>query len=315
VPSAAPLPWQRLTAKTIAFNDYRSDPLADRMTALIRFEDWERTRPLQKQLLSLYPAYVEPVINVSVNGITRPYKDKLHMYVAEARFVLDKPPGTLRPAHYVSMPLLEKLDPSIKHQALAAADIMPLKDPESAHNRHPQRAWCQASAGSLCVLSRYKLEGKLPMGIALANKLSEGEKKISDVIEFQSEIRAVDLGEGDRDAMTKLTGVASPMVGMLEQNIFYVNQVMQFGKFLAVFQQHPEDANRTLVTAYIALGVETDVLQKKKEYEQVPVFRNLVPAQVLAGNSSFNTGNSLSAGLHVYARNRMKAVAAMLQSE
>ena len=41
----------------------------------------------------------------------------------------------------------------------------------------------------------------------------------------------------------------------------------------------------------------------------MPVLRNLVPAQVLAGKSSFNTGNSISAGLPVYARNQVKAIA------
>ena len=35
----------------------------------------------------------------------------------------------------------------------------------------------------------------------------------------------------------------------------------------------------------------------------------LLPAQVLMGNSSFNTGNSISAGLPVYARNRIATFA------
>ena len=48
-------------------------------------------------------------------------------------------------------------------------------------------------------------------------------------------------------------------------------------------------------------------------YAQVPVLRNLVPAQVLAGKSSFNSGRSLSAGLPVYARNQVKAIAAILE--
>ena len=59
----------------------------------------------------------------------------------------------------------------------------------------------------------------------------------------------------------------------------------------------------------------SDVLEKKKEYETVPVLRNLVPAQVLMGNSSFNTGSSISGGLPVYARNRIEAVAAMIERE
>ena len=103
------------------------------------------------------------------------------------------------------------------------------------------------------------------------------------------------------------------MTGVLEQNIFYVNQVMRFGKFLAITQRHPTDPNKTIATAFMALAVKTDVLEMKKEYESYPVLRNLVPAQVLAGKSSFNTGKSLSAGLPEYTRNRIKAIAGLLE--
>ena len=56
------------------------------------------------------------------------------------------------------------------------------------------------------------------------------------------------------------------------------------------------------------------MLEKQKEYAKVPVLRNLVPAQVLAGKSSFNSGKSLSAGLPVYARNQIRAIAAILEA-
>ena len=99
---------------------------------------------------------------------------------------------------------------------------------------------------------------------------------------------------------------------MLEQNIFYVNQIMKFGKFFAVFQNYPNDADKTVVTAFMALAIDTSVLDKKKEFENVPVLRNLVPAQVLMGQSSFNSGNSISAGLPKYARNEIRTVAGLL---
>jgi hypothetical protein len=109
-----------------------------------------------------------------------------------------------------------------------------------------------------------------------------------------------------------MTGINSPVTGALEQNIFYVNQILRFGKFLSVLQQHPADPSQTIVTAYVALAIKAKVLENKKEYESVPILRNLVPAQVLVGNSSFNSGSSISAGLPVYARNQVKAMAAIL---
>ena len=39
-----------------------------------------------------------------------------------------------------------------------------------------------------------------------------------------------------RPACKELTGLDTPVAGVLEQNIFYVNQIMKFGKLLAVFQ-------------------------------------------------------------------------------
>jgi hypothetical protein len=87
---------------------------------------------------------------------------------------------------------------------------------------------------------------------------------------------------------------------------------MQFGKFLAVFQRNPAEPNETLVTAYIALALKARLLEQAKKYETVPILRNLVPAMVLTGKSSFNAGNSISAGLPVFARNNVKAVAAII---
>ena len=113
--------------------------------------------------------------------------------------------------------------------------------------------------------------------------------------------------------MQELTTLNTPVSGVLEQNLFYVNQILKFAKFLGVFQADPNDANKTVVTAFMAIAVKASVLDEKRGYENMPVLRNLVPAQVLMGQSSFNSGNSISAGLPVYARNEIKTIAGILQ--
>lgn len=315
VASVTSLDPARLEPGVILFSDHRKDELADPGTGLVRFEDWERARPGQKSFLSLYPGYEEPTVNVTVHGVTKPRKDRLHMYVAEARFVVDKPPGAMDLARYATLPFLERMDPSIKHRLIAPADAVPNKDPESAFNRRPDRPWCETGSHAICIESRYDLEGKLPLGVRLANKLEEGGKKIAEFMEFQSELRALSPREVDQAGLAKLTGLDAPVAGVLEESIFHVNQIMRFGKFLAVFQPHPADPKRTVVTAFMALAVKASVLERKKEFERVPVMRNLVPAQVLVGNSSFNTGTSISAGLPSYTRNRIEAIAAILAQE
>ena len=313
VTSVAGLDVDQLKPQAIAFVDRPSEELIDPDAGLIRFEDWAQSRPLEKQFLSPFPSYLEPTVEITVDGVRKRFKEKLHMYVGEARFALARPPGSIDLASLVSLPFLERIDSAIKHRLITSAETVSPKDPRTVNNQHPLRRWCETRPTTICIHSRYQFEGKLPVGIQIANKLREGSKKISDHLEFESELTLRTAAEVTEMGLAALTDLATPPVGALEQNIFYVNQVMQFGKLLAVFQRHPTDANQTVVTVFMALAVESSLMGKKKEFMNVPVLRNLVPAQVLAGKSSFNTGNSISAGLPVYARNQVKAIAAILE--
>ena len=311
--SPAELAVDRLKPRTIAFIDRPSEELIDPDTGLIRFEDWAQARPLEKQFLTPFPSYLEPTVEATVDGVRKRFKEKLHMYVGEARFALARPPGAIDLASFVALPFVERIDPAIKHKLIAPAETVSAKDPRAVHNQHPLRRWCETRPVTICIHSRYQFEGKLPVGIQIANKLREGAKKIPDYLELESELTLRPPAEVTEMGLAALTGLDTPPAGALEQNIFFVNQVMQFGKLLAVFQAHPTDAKQTVVTVFIALAVESNVLAKKKEFVKVPVLRNLVPAQVLAGKSSFNSGNSISAGLPIYARNQVKAIAAILE--
>jgi hypothetical protein len=290
VASIAGLAVEQLKSRTIAFIDRPSDELIDPDSGLLRFEDWAQAKPVQKQ--------------------TKRVREKLHMYVAVARFALARAPEQIDLAGYVSLPFLERTDPAIKHRAVTSAEAVSPKDPRAAPNQHPLRRWCEARPVAICIHSRYQFEGKLPLGIQLANKIRESNRKIADHLEFESELTLRSPAEVAEMGLASLTGLDSAPVGAIEQNIYYVNQVMQFGKLLAVFQRHPREARETIVSVFMALAVESSLLNKKKDF---PVLRNLIPAQVLSGKSSFNTGNSISAGLPVYARNQVKAIAGILE--
>jgi hypothetical protein len=291
----------------VAFADHRGDELTDPGTGLIPFEGWARQMPLQKRFLSPYPDYVEPAVNVTVDGVKKSIKESLQMYVAEARFVVAKSPQSIDLAHYAALSFLERIDPAIKHRLISTTE----KESAIKNQTHD---WCETKANAICIQSHYQFEGKLPMGIHLVNQLTD-RKTIPDYIDFQSELRMSSPAELDEPGLRSLTGNDSSIVGVLEHNIFHVNQILKFGKFLAVLQQDRTDPNRTIVTAYVSLAVKSRILESKKKYEKIPVLRNLVPAQVLVGKSSFNTGASISAGLPVYTRNNIKAVAAILEQE
>ncbi len=236
------------------------------------------------------------------------------MYVAQARFVLDKAPASIDLSRYVTLPFLEKIDPAITHKLITPVDVTSFKDEAGAGNDNAERKWCTGRTTSICIQSSYKLEGKIPMGIMLVNKLRDS-KKVADHIDFQSELSALAPADLDQPGLQELTTLGTPVAGVLEQDIFYVNEIMKFGKFFAVFQAHPADAGKTVVTAFMALAIKASVLDEKRSFEKVPVLRNLVPAQVLMGQSSFNSGNSISAGLPKYARNEIKTVAGMLETK
>ncbi len=311
----ADVPIAQLKPKTIVVADTPAADVLDAGTGFMRYEDWARGRPVEQQFLGLYPGYGEPNADIIVDGVKKRYKEKLHMYVASARFVLMRPPGSLDLARLISLPFVEQIDPAIKHRLISAGEVTSTQDPKVIFNQNPKRRWCEDRPTVICLRSHYQLEGRLPIGIALANKIRDSAKPVADFLEFESELTLRSPAEVDQAGLAKLTGLDTPSIGAIEQSIFHVNQVMQFGKLLAVFQQYPADPGKTVVTVFMALGIESNILDKKKEYAMVPVLRNLVPAQVLGGKSSFNSGNSLSAGLPIYARNRVKAIASILDHE
>jgi hypothetical protein len=312
VPSVLTLNVAQLKPKTLAFSDHHKDELADPASGLMRFEDWARERPQQKQYLSLFPSFAE-ILKTVPDSNGKLQTEKLHVYVAESRFLLPKPPEAINLARYATLPILQGIDPSITHRLITAEDLAATKD--SGALAHPDRAWCEQRPNVICIQSRYQFEGRLPLGIRLINKLRDGVRKYPEYIEFQSEIRLLKPEEIDQTAMMQLSGLDHPVVGVVEQNIFFVNHIMRFGKFLALIQKHPTDPSKSIATTFMALAVKSDLLEMKKEYANYPVLRNLVPAQVLSGKSSFNTGTSLSAGLPDYTRNRLKAIAALLERD
>jgi len=305
----------RLPAQTIEFSDRTSAGGIDGETALMPFAAWASAHPAEKKFLALFAGYVEPLVTDDADkAAAKPYTEKLYMYVAQARFMLPKPPAAIDLAHCVTLPFLEKIDPAIQHKLISPAEVTNFKDKAGTGNDNPDRKWCTGLATSICIQSTYKLEGKIPMGIMLVNKLRDS-KKVADHIDFQSELAALAPSDLDQASLQDLTGLATPVTGALEQNIFYANQIMKFGKFFAVLQAHPSDAGKTVVTAFMALAIKASVLDEKRNFEKVPVLRNLVPAQVLMGQSSFNSGDSISAGLPKYARNEIKTVATLLETQ
>src|SRR5207248_2808155 len=153
-----------LKPKTIVFADRPGDPQEEGGGIFVRYEDWANARPTEQQMLSLYPGYSEPNLDIIIDGTKRHYREKLHMYVGEARFVVARVPSSIDLARYANLAFLQKIDPAIKHRPLTPADPARPKEPKTVHNQDPKRHWCEERASVICIRSDYKLEGRLPTG-------------------------------------------------------------------------------------------------------------------------------------------------------
>ena len=140
-------------------------------------------READLRLLSPFPDYTEKVLSAGPDGGEKPTVEKLHMYVAEARFVIAKSPQAIDLSQYVSIDYLEGIDAAITHRLIRPEEA------DNSANPNPARRWCEPQASVLCIKSRYRLEGKLPSAIQLLNQITSG-KKIADYLEFQSELCA-----------------------------------------------------------------------------------------------------------------------------
>ena len=189
-----------LKPKTIFFTDHRIDETSDK-GAFIRFEEWSRARPNEAKFLNIFPGFKEGMVHKIIDGSKKEVKDELQMYVTEARFMLSRPAASVDLKAYATLPFIQSIDPTIKHELIKPSDISTLKDEKGQNNKNPDRAWCEGTGVTACIRSSYKLEGKLPIGVALANKLRDSEKKLSDKIEFESEMRLLTAADVDSAGM------------------------------------------------------------------------------------------------------------------
>src|SRR5580693_5769017 len=79
----------QLKSGTIAFSDRTSDGTINSETALIAFDDWASKHPVEKKFLALFPAYTEATVDQPGSDHAAKMIEKLSIYVAQARFLLD----------------------------------------------------------------------------------------------------------------------------------------------------------------------------------------------------------------------------------
>ena len=66
------------------------------------------------------PTYTEPTVHKVIDGVSKAYRDEMQLYIVEARFKLSRPPSSIDLKRYTTLPFIQNIDPSIKHQQIKA---------------------------------------------------------------------------------------------------------------------------------------------------------------------------------------------------
>lgn len=322
------------TAFNININDLDSNSVYYQFSYPKPFLEWQSNSPAEHEFLNLYDGYKEPML---LSRETRtPTQRKLTMFVARSRFVISKAASQIDLKSLVSVSFLQKLDPELRHAQISPSQIMMYtagkpdnqnfkalcnspKDKEPSINRpsleldlsnlsRPSKNWCSDTERSVCVESCYLFTGKFKSAFYAHNKLKSVDYQKKDLgIATQSELRYFnsEAEMGKRISVASLTGINTPVRGVIEQNAFYVNQLFQYAKVIAFFQEHPKDATKTIVTAYFVSGIQADTYDKS--YLIVDV------KDVLMGNSMLNQPSGITAGLPIYTQNMARSLATILE--
>ena len=190
--AASPQNWDVAQIKpgTIVFSDLGANAKADAKAignaTLTPFVEWGKARPLQKRFLSLFPAYEEPTVPGSEARQEPGYPEALHVCGASTFRARPWSHGDRSdPLRDARVPAAHR---SGHRDKPSRPPLPPLKDHQGAGNENPVRHWCSGRPTLVCIQSSYALKGRIPLGILLVNKLRGGPEKISEHINFYSEL-------------------------------------------------------------------------------------------------------------------------------
>ena len=129
VAAVGALPIAQLKPKTIAFADQPPEELVDASTGFMRFEDWARAQPTQKQFQSLSQLWRAERRCRGGWGQEALPREAPHVCGASP-LCAGAGAGSLDLARVAKLPFVEQIDPAIKHRLITAGDVAGQKDPE-----------------------------------------------------------------------------------------------------------------------------------------------------------------------------------------
>lgn len=276
------------------------------------FQDWNAKHKTEKSVLNLFPEYAEPTLLKERDGVRKTEVAKLTMFVARSSFIINKPTQNIDANNFININFIQSIDPSINHSAVSENDLITYRVEAQKSNRLNVGRWCESARKGICLDSTYNYPQVIAAIVNFYNVFKASQK--DTFTRTQSELRPMSSQELKSNSnIAKLTGVKTAVAAGIEQNMFYFNQMMQFGTIRAFFQQHPSDSSKTIVTAYFALAVETHIFEQFGDSSALAA-TNLQPKQYIMGESPFNLGQTgLGAGLPSFTRSMSELMARELE--
>ncbi len=296
------------------------------------FKEWEQKFPAEKQLLGLFQGYSEPVVKYVEHGIQKTRTQDLVVYVSEIKSTIPTPAARLKLEKMIQLENIQKLDPEIKHKLISTSELMPAVagrgnvenfkwcDPGNGkiyfklpaleqsldHLNRPGQPWCSPAKRAVCVESCYIYPKGVRAPIAVHNGvrmvMGKSPKDYGSAMQWEVRYFLSEAEYGSKVPLKQLTGINTPVRGLVEVNIFYFNQIFQYGKILAVFQEHPSNANVTMATTFVAMGIQS------KYWHGYGVIREFLKGQ----SDEFNPPTGLLAGIPVFSQNIVRRLSDLL---
>lgn len=295
----------------------------------------------KRDVLGLFRGYVDPVLTFRENGVVKSTQANLMIYQTTVRTMINKPANTLNIAMLVQPDVIQKFDTELKHRQLPANEIMPViagkgpvnnfkwcKDPSGQpyikladhelpiQHLKPDHALCANSGRSICLESCLYFSDSTWQEVI--SGYNDGKKKrgaedteLKDLgIGMQMEVRYFPNEAEYGQNLRAVTGLSTPVRGVVEINMFYFNQVFQFGKIVAVFQEAENNPGQTVLTSLNALGVREKTWKKGLHIFSL----DLDVGRVIRGKMYlFNTDKGLTAGVPTFTKDMTKSIATILE--
>lgn len=300
---------------------FSQDPFVD-------FVSWSKNSKLEQKILSPFPEYQEPTVPVKKDGVVTSQLEELTIYTTRMRTVINKAAHQIDLKKWLNIEEIAKLDSSIRHRQITAAETMPVvagrkeiqnfqqcnenpanphffrhrREFDLTHLQRPSKPWCE-SPNSICVESCYAFNKGLNLVVLGVNKYSAEDRQKDYGQTIQSEIRFFNSESEYGQNVRAITKLQSPVQGIFELNGFYVNQILQYLKVLVVVQIHPRDNNKTIVSTFVTAGLRTRSLTGNKGLDDF-----------IRGEGLLNTAAGLTAGIPKFSQDMGQAIVRMLNN-